>query len=153
MGSSLPDAKLRILSQNAMSVTECCIGTRKMNPEAARNFVMERRQSGADNSSPVDQLRAVAGLCNSGEFDASSSNVPLAERKIKIGNATDQAILRFSEGLGPVSELQHAWKKHFEVAFNSKNKFLLRTLSNVQPEGLTAALSAKEIHVWSESDL
>ena len=124
-----------------------------MNPEAARWFMMEmRRRPEGDNSAPVDQLRAIAGLCNSGEFDASSPDVPLPERKIN-GDATDQAILRFSEGLGLVSELRSAWKKHFEIAFNSKNKFMLETMSIVQREGLTTALSAQEIHDWSETDL
>ena len=124
-----------------------------MNLEAARWFMMEmRRRPDSDSSTPVDQLRAIAGLCNSGEFDAASIDLPLLERKIN-GDATDQAILRFSEGLGPVSELRSLWKKHYEIAFNSKNKFMIRTSSLVKREGLTIALSAREIHDWSENDL
>ena len=136
-----------------MSVTECSIGARKMNPEAAKWFMMEtHRRPEGDNSSPVDQLRAVAGLCNSGEFDASLRNVPFAERKIN-GDATDQAILRFSEGLGPVSELRSLWNKQFEIAFNSKNKFMVRTMKLSEKEGLDTALSSQEIHDWSDGNL
>ena len=137
-----------------MSVTECCVGTRKMNPETTRWSMIEmrRRPDGDGSRNPVNQLRAIAGLCNSGEFDATSPEVPLPERKIN-GDATDQAILRFSESLGPVSELRSLWKKHFEVAFNSKNKFMLRTLSLVQHEGLAMALSARDIHDWRQNDL
>ena len=124
-----------------------------MDPEAAHELMMESpRRLDGDSSNPVDQLRALAGLCNSGEFDASLSDVPLTERKIN-GDATDQAILRFSERLGAVSELRSLWKKHFEIAFNSKNKFMLRTLSLVEPRGLTTALSAQEIRDWGENDL
>lgn len=136
-----------------MSVTECCIGKRKMDAEAAHQLMIEsRRRSNGDSSNSVDQLRAIAGLCNAGEFDASLSDVPLTERKI-IGDATDQAILRFSECLGAVSELRSLWKKHFEIAFNSKNKFMLRTLSLVERRGLATALSAQEILDWNENDL
>lgn len=60
-------------------------------------------------SSPINQLRPIAGLCNSEEFDFSQRNVPLKDRKI-IGDLTDQSILRFAESLGPLSELRNSWK-------------------------------------------
>lgn len=108
----------------------------------------ERTQSG---SNAVEQLRAIAGLCNSGEFDASTSNLPLHERKIN-GDATDQAVLRFSESLGPVTEFRGSWKKTFELAFNSKNKFMIRTFSLFQNEGLHTALSASEASAFKSTD-
>lgn len=95
-----------------MSVTECCISTRKMDPEAARWFMEMRRRADGEGSTSVDQLRAIAGLCNFREFDAASSEVSLVERKVN-GNVTDQAILRFSKALEPVSKLRSLWKKHF----------------------------------------
>jgi sodium/potassium-transporting ATPase subunit alpha len=134
-----------------MFVTECSVGTTTMTPESARDdMVRQRRESQGKNA--IDQLRLVAGLCNAGEFDAANSNLPLAQRKIN-GDATDQAILRFSESLGPVSELRQLWSKNFELAFNSKNKFMIRTFSLVERGGLGFALSAAEAADFTAFDM
>jgi sodium/potassium-transporting ATPase subunit alpha len=55
-------------------------------------------------------------------------HLSIAERKIN-GDATDQALLRLSESLGSVAELRRDYKKVFEIAFNSKNKFMVRLVS------------------------
>lgn len=102
-------------------------------------------------SNAVAQLRAVAGLCNSGEFDAATFNLPIHERKIN-GDATDQAVLRLSESLGPVSELRQMWKKTFELAFNSKNKYMIRTFELAQKEGLDLALPNTEAATFRPED-
>src|ERR1700730_16843680 len=122
-----------------MYVTECSVGTTPMNPASARDEMMRRRRETQGNNG-IEQLRLIAGLCNSGDFDAATMNLPLHERKIN-GDATDQAILRFSESLGSVSELRNSWRKNFELAFNSKNKFMIRTLSLVEEDGLKYAFS------------
>jgi len=121
-----------------------------MTPEAARDEMMRSRAE-ANGSNAISQLRAVAGLCNSGEFDAATANSPLHERKIN-GDATDQAVLRFSESLGPVSELRQMWKKTFELAFNSKNKYMIRTSKLVQKEGLDYALPSTEATSFRADD-
>lgn len=54
--------------------------------------------------------------------------MPIHERKIN-GDATDQAVLRLSESLGSVAQLRQDWKKIFEIAFNSKNKFMIRIMA------------------------
>jgi len=133
-----------------MYVTECSIGTETMTPETARDKMMAERNE-ASGANAVSQLRLLAGLCNSGEFDASTNNLPLHERKIN-GDATDQAVLRLSESLGPVIELREYWKKTFELAFNSKNKYMIRTLSLVKREGLQVALSPSEATNFKDSD-
>ena len=136
-----------------MTVTDCLIGIRQTTPEATRDLMAHQVGSISGGfSSPIDQLRTIAGLCNSGEFDPSQGNVPLKDRKI-IGDATDQSILRFAESLGPVSELRNFWKKHFEIAFNSKNKFMLKVFSLAERTGLSIALTAKEICDWNDSDM
>lgn len=136
--------------QNKMFVTECSIGSCTMTPETARDEMIQRRKDNPDMNA-VEQLRALAGLCNAGEFDAVSSQLPLHERKIH-GDATDQAILRFSESLGPVTDLRQLWRKSFELAFNSKNKFMIRTLSLMDRTGL-GFLSSKEAADFSYDDM
>ncbi|KAI9810977.1 MAG: hypothetical protein M1827_005708 [Pycnora praestabilis] len=137
--------KTGTLTKNQMFVTDCCTGTKTFTPELARDELVKSRLN-VDKlafNNAIDQLRAISGLCNAGEFDAASGHLPLHERRIN-GDATDQAILRFSESLGAVSELRLLWKKNFELAFNSKNKFMIRVLSLAQSEGLNVALPAEE---------
>jgi sodium/potassium-transporting ATPase subunit alpha len=121
-----------------------------MSPEGARDEMIQRRHE-ADGTNAVDQLRVIAGLCNSGEFDAATDHLPLHERKIN-GDATDQAILRLSESLGPVAELRQMWKKTFELAFNSKNKYMIRTLALSEPGGLNVALPSSEAATFRAED-
>ena len=136
-----------------MTVTDCLIGIRQTTAEATRDLIAHQVGSTSGGfRGPMDQLRTIAGLCNSGEFDPSQGNVPLKDRKI-IGDSTDQSILRFAESLGPVSELRNFWKKHFEIAFNSKNKFMLKVFSQAERTGLSLALSANEICDWNDSDM
>lgn len=140
--------KTGTLTKNQMFVTECSIADRKMSPEAARDYMIV--SDGKNNA--IAQLRSCAALCNAGEFDAATEHLPLAQRKI-AGDATDQAILRLSESFGPVRDLQRLWEKTFELAFNSKNKFMIRTLALTDPEGLKSAVSPSEEAAWKEDDL
>jgi sodium/potassium-transporting ATPase subunit alpha len=122
-----------------MFVTDCAISTSTFNsPTSARDeMVLKGKATG------IHQLRAISGLCNVAEFDAAADHLPLHERPI-FGDATDQAILRFSEVLGSVSELRLLWKKTYELAFNSKNKFMIRTFALAESKGLGLALSPAE---------
>ena len=99
----------------------------------------------------IAQLRALSGLCNAGQFDASTLHLPLHEQRIN-GDATDQAILRFSESLGPVTKLHEMWKKTFELAFNSKNKYMIRTYELVEQDGLRLAVSSQEASQFRPED-
>jgi len=121
-----------------------------MSPEVARDEMMKHRNE-AKGSNAINQLRAVSGLCNSGEFDAATIHLPLHERKIN-GDATDQAVLRLSETLGEAQELKKLWKKTFELAFNSKNKYMIRTFNLAEEEGLNVVLSTEEAATFHPQD-
>jgi sodium/potassium-transporting ATPase subunit alpha len=133
-----------------MFVTEVSIGKHNLTPETARDETIRQRSEGKGQNA-VEQLRVIAGLCNSGDFEPTTNNLPLSERKI-IGDATDQAILRLSESLGPVTELRQLWRKTFELAFNSKNKFMIRTLSLLDSTGRSLALSPSEASEFTDDD-
>lgn len=121
-----------------------------MDPQTARDEMIRHHQEGKGVNA-VDQMRAIAGLCNSGEFDMATEKLPLHDRRI-MGDATDQALLRLSESLGPVSDLRRMWKKSFELAFNSKNKYMIRTLTLVEHEGLNIALPTAEASTFHPDD-
>ncbi|KAI9832078.1 MAG: hypothetical protein M1826_002406 [Phylliscum demangeonii] len=146
--------KTGTLTRNQMFVTDACIAHQTMTPETARDLVTlgPNTREGAPSGRAVQQLRALAGLCNAGEFDATTAALPLHERVIN-GDATDQAVLRFSETLGPVSSLRLMWKKVFDMAFNSKNKFMIRVLAPVDAAGLAVALPVREAEDFADGDL
>ncbi|EAW15042.1 cation-translocating P-type ATPase [Aspergillus clavatus NRRL 1] len=138
--------KTGTLTKNRMFVTDCAVSSATYTPDSARDEMVLKGKNSA-----IHQLRSVAGLCNAAEFDAATMQLPIHERKV-IGDATDQAILRFSEGLGLVSELRSLWKKTFELAFNSKNKFMIRTFSLVDATGLNLAMSPAEAAQFQRDD-
>ncbi|KAK1595475.1 Na,H/K antiporter P-type ATPase [Colletotrichum navitas] len=143
--------KTGTLTQNKMIVTECAIGTKTMTAEGARNELTLNRNNAPNNNS-LEQLRAIAGLCNAGQFDAATIRLPLHERVIH-GDATDQAILRFSESLGQVNELRRCWQTKYELAFNSKNKYMIRVLGMSHPDGLSLALPFDTASVFQPGDV
>ncbi|KAH7175637.1 hypothetical protein EDB81DRAFT_836005 [Dactylonectria macrodidyma] len=143
--------KTGTLTQNKMVVTECAIGEKRMVADQVRDMMILNQQTNPKNNS-ITQLRAVAGLCNAGIFDASTINRPLHERIIH-GDATDQAILRFSEGLGEVSELRRFWNTKYELAFNSKNKYMIKAFTLAHQSGVSLALPADTASVFGPGDV
>lgn len=133
-----------------MYVTECSIGKLQFNPQSLREEMIQRREDSRGNA--AEQLRTIGGLCNSSQFDAATTHLPLEQQKMN-GDATDQAVLRFSESLGSVSQLQSMWKKTFELAFNSKDKYMIRTLALASKKGLEYALPASEAAAFKPDDM
>lgn len=121
-----------------MFVTDGAVGTGTFTAES----LPEVRDSHTKHSA-IHQLRSAAGLCNAASFDAETVSAPLVERRI-FGNATDQAALRFSEGLGSLSELRGMWADRFELAFDSRNKFMAKLFTLLEPRGLDLCLSEEE---------
>jgi sodium/potassium-transporting ATPase subunit alpha len=126
--------KTGTLTKNRMTVTDIFAAGEEFTPEAARDLMAVVRSENnlaalsKKRENIIDQVRICAGLCNSGEFDAATMHLPISERTIN-GDATDQAVLRLSESLGSVAELRRDYKKVFEIAFNSKNKFMVRLMT------------------------
>ena len=159
--------KTGTLTQNKMVVVECAVGgSRSMSTDEARDALLLRRSTDGiaeehhplpqQGASALDQLRAVAALCNDGQFDAATRHRPLAEQTIH-GDATDQAVLRFSETLGAagsVAALRGAWSTKFTLPFNSKNKYMVRALALAHNKhGLAMALPAGTAAVFQPNDL
>ncbi|CAM1502313.1 Fc.00g042970.m01.CDS01 [Cosmosporella sp. VM-42] len=142
--------KTGTLTQNKMTVTECTVGTQMMTADEARERSAFNHNIPANKS--IKQLRAVAGLCNDGHFDAATMNFPIPER-IVHGDATDQAILRFSESLGDVAELRRCWQVKYELAFNSKNKYMIKAFGWAHSDGPSLALPDDIASVFEPGDI
>lgn len=115
--------KTGTLTQNKMFVQNAAILDEERSAIQARSVII-KGETGMKDS--LQQLHLVAGLCNAAQFDAATLNLPISERKIN-GDATDTAILRFAEELGEVNDLTGNWKKEFDLPFNSKNKYMVRS--------------------------
>lgn len=139
--------KTGTLTENKMIVTDYAVGLETVEEDRARAANQSHQTSSA-----LDQLWSLAGLCNAGEFDAATQHLPIAARKVH-GDATDQAILRFAESIGPVSELKRCWATRFNLAFNSKNKFMIRVLGSTNSEGLGVAMPRGTAAIFEPSDL
>jgi magnesium-transporting ATPase (P-type) len=113
--------KTGTLTQNRMFVQNAAILDEEYSTSQARIAIIK---GGDTESEALKELHVVAGLCNAAQFDATTLNLPISERKIN-GDATDTAILRFAEELGVVNDLTNNWKREFDLPFNSKNKYMV----------------------------
>lgn len=81
----------------------------------------------------LKSLVEIARLCNGASFVGADESAPLDERIIK-GDATDTAILRFTESFTKensgidVASMVASHDKLFEIPFNSKNKWMLTVM-------------------------
>jgi sodium/potassium-transporting ATPase subunit alpha len=117
-----------------MFVANCFSGGEEYISEDAKERMVHGSAPGELPNESIAVVRAIGGLCNAAEIDATTLDRPLHAMKI-FGDPTDQAILRLSQSLGSVSNLRGQWKKVFEIPFNSKNKFMIRVMSPHNQDG------------------
>ncbi|OAR00160.1 hypothetical protein LLEC1_01994 [Akanthomyces lecanii] len=147
--------KTGTLTQGKMSLTDCAIGSSNISVEELQmKLGSSEKKSDSSHQSAFGQLGALAALCNAAELDASQTDLPLAQRNV-FGDATDTAILRFSESIsdGNVGYFRACWQKVFELAFNSKNKFMIRTFTCSRKEVLAHTMHPSSISQFGNSDI
>jgi sodium/potassium-transporting ATPase subunit alpha len=129
--------KTGTLTRNQMSVSDYVVGKDATTAAKAAGLY--------DTTEGLRKLAALSSVCNAAEFDASTLNLPVAERKVN-GDATDSAILRFAENMTVVSAVRNAWRNIFTIAFNSKNKFAITIAQKAdEDEGLLMIKGAPDI--------
>ncbi|ODV82223.1 putative Ca2+ ATPase [Suhomyces tanzawaensis NRRL Y-17324] len=113
--------KTGTLTKNAMVVTNVCDGLQELDIDEV------------DPHRPIDNhLITIASLCTEANIVAEVAT---------NGNATDRAILQFAHNSsGSVDAYKNRWNKTFEVAFNSKEKYMATLL---EP-------SSQEADIWND---
>ncbi|ETI22497.1 hypothetical protein G647_06572 [Cladophialophora carrionii CBS 160.54] len=151
--SVLLSDKTGTLTKNQMVVTDCLIGASAMTALEAAEDVADDSAKFTSKKAALQQLRVVSAVCNAGEFDPTTVHLPLDQRKI-IADATDQAILRFSQSLGPATQSRDMWRTRFDLTFNSKNKFALRVVSAECASAVSSTMGVSEANVFqADKDL
>ncbi|SPO31883.1 K, P-type ATPase [Ustilago trichophora] len=133
--------KTGTLTENKMSVAS--IGF--VDKECARNDIATLEDSFA-----FEQLKKGMALCNDAFFDPASDAVLPSERSVN-GNATDAAVLRLSASLPGADEIKAAYRRVYDIPFNSKNKFMLTVMRS--NDDSAAATIADEMYVKGAPDV
>ncbi|KAJ5088869.1 hypothetical protein N7456_012485 [Penicillium angulare] len=138
--------KTGTLTKNRMDVTDLSVSTVK----APFNDRMDT--TAPIGPSALQQLRAMGALCNAAEFDQGTATTPLRDRRV-FGDATDQAVLRFSESLGSVDAVRKSWKVFFDLAFDSKNKFMIKAFTPADSQSPRSWLTETEAGGFGTGDI
>ncbi|KAG6815866.1 hypothetical protein H0H87_010656 [Tephrocybe sp. NHM501043] len=139
--------KTGTLTQNKMSVISAGFVDAAY---TAQEFQEERNNDKAGQLAAIRQLHEAAVLCNGATFDSATADLPLAEREIN-GDATDGAILRFTEPFGDAAAIRSSNVQAFQIPFNSRNKWMLTmypastNTSEKRPESLLFVKGAPDV--------
>jgi sodium/potassium-transporting ATPase subunit alpha len=114
--------KTGTLTENRMVVTTVSFVDKRM-PVNEALVMLSADQS---QSQALENLHQASILCNDASFDVLTIDRPVLERDIQ-GNATDGATLKFAELAreGRGTTISDAHPRVFQIAFNSKNKWML----------------------------
>ncbi|KAN0065286.1 hypothetical protein ACQY0O_001121 [Thecaphora frezii] len=136
--------KTGTLTSNRMTATSVGVYGFETDPIDAQGHVA----AGGPLASAFGQLQVVGAVCNAAVFDAETRHLAVRERKVH-GDATDSAVLKMAEEMGDVEATVAAWTTRYQLAFNSKNKFMLKL---VEPNGDGDAAAAAVRRALSASE-
>ncbi|CAF1079929.1 unnamed protein product, partial [Brachionus calyciflorus] len=116
--------KTGTLTQNRMFVADVFVGNEK--------FEMGNKVDTQENSA-FKQLIALASLCNNSAFventpDFDNMSQPIDQRKAN-GDATDIALLKLTTHYSQIENLRSFYTNLIDIPFNSKNKWMMKTIS------------------------
>lgn len=106
--------KTGTLTQNKMFVGNALAGLENLN----LNFIREGKAT--------LQLVSASYLCNNAHFDDNDKNTSV-ELRSAVGDATDIALLKFSQKYHDIHKVQFGYSCLSEIPFNSKNKWMVKT--------------------------
>ncbi|KAG6815332.1 hypothetical protein H0H93_010108, partial [Arthromyces matolae] len=113
--------KTGTLTQNRMSVMSAGLVDQALSSQEFRD-VCSTDMTNARVA--LRQLHRAAVLCNGATFESASVELPVEDRVVN-GDATDGAILRFTESFGNASAIRNSSPQIFQIPFNSRNKWML----------------------------
>ena len=123
--NTLCSDKTGTLTQNVMTVVSCYLFGDEFTPLQGRDLLAAKHSKSAS----IRTLQILSSVCNGAKFTAPSQDEdPLAPRKIQ-GDATDTAILRFSDFLSSADAARNEFNTVYTQAFSSATKFMVSIVS------------------------
>lgn len=107
--------KTGTITKNNMTVTNVCKGVQEMD-------ICDFGQEEDLETAPTNQFLIISALCN---------DTSVTESGDLIGNATDKAIYKFANNIKNKCLLEDRWNIIFEIAFNSKDKYMAKLVEPV----------------------
>lgn len=119
--NTLCSDKTGTLTQNVMTVISCYLFGEEFTPIQGRDLLVTRHAKAAG----IRTLQILSSVCNGAKFTAiEQSDDPMAPRRIQ-GDATDTAILRFSDFIASADVAREAFTTVYTQAFSSATKFMV----------------------------
>ncbi len=107
-----------------MHVEDAAVFDSQFTPTSLRDTLVTSSLQQREN---LNQLPAISAICNSATMTNVGDASETMGRKI-MGDATDTAILRFSDQVGSSEQYREPWNEVFKVSFNSKVSLCKRDL-------------------------
>eukprot|EP00808_Paulinella_micropora_P008500 g31928.t1 len=124
--SVIASDKTGTLTQNVMTARHCLYDLATylaLVPGQDSNSVGDSEVPKIDvNCESFIRLRLIASLCNNAVFLGQEINTPVDQRATK-GDASETALLKFSERVSSVDQIRRENPKLVEIPFNSANKY------------------------------
>ncbi|PYI03239.1 Na/K ATPase alpha 1 subunit [Aspergillus sclerotiicarbonarius CBS 121057] len=118
--------KTGTLTQNKMFVQSVGL----VDQEFGVEDLVNAQQKSVPLPESLEPLLRGSKLCNDAFFDQETLSLPINERVVN-GNATDAAVLRLAETLGPNGRSGlYEYERIHQIPFNSKNKWMLTVHKN-----------------------
>lgn len=128
--------KTGTLTKNKMSVTDFSIGS-------AGHRLRDLTELGVPAPKQIGDVQSICALCNAADFvhkTTEDEQKPIEERLLR-GDATDKALFRFAAQTSRFCDKYSSRVSMiYELAFNSRNKYMLRVLEPV----ITSEFSEEE---------
>lgn len=138
--------KTGTLTENKMVVTSTSFLDKQYSVEETMQAV--NKPQALEN---FTELHKAMILCNDSVFDAATKDLPMAQREIH-GNATDVAVFRFAETARSGAELRDNSPRLFQIAFNSKNKWML-TMHSKGTKNISEKSPEYDVYVKGAPDI
>ncbi|KAF9554795.1 sodium-potassium ATPase [Agrocybe pediades] len=146
--------KTGTLTQNIMHVENLAVFDTTYDSDSFPDVLSK---AGASAKQNLAQIAAVGALCNAANFKEEregTSSVGSSEKKTGprgiAGNATDVAILRFSDTISPVSDTRQSWVNVYRKNFNSKTKYMLQLSRLADTTAVTDGPTIAPLAPWDE---
>ena len=87
------------------------------------------------NSPSFKELQKVMTINTNAKFEPGQEKVPVLNRNVKDGDASEAALVKFVEPIRSIDEYRKCYRTVHEIPFNSSNKWMLKIVQSLENPG------------------